>query len=82
ETELKVGTAVLSNGVKPAKDRESYLPARLSTNENAQLVAEPLKWGGSSDFVGFVGATALIIIPPGTGGIEAGTRVRIVHLPD
>ncbi len=82
ETELKVGTAVLSNGVKPAKDRESYLPALLSTNENARLVAEPLKWGGSSDFVGFVGATALIIIPPGTGGIEAGTRVRIVHLPD
>src|SRR6266851_3516045 len=75
ETELKVGTAVLSNGVKPAKDRESYLPARLSTNENAQLVAEPLKWGGSSDFVGFVRATALIIIPPGTGAIEAGTNV-------
>jgi molybdenum cofactor synthesis domain-containing protein len=82
ETELQAGTAVLGKIVKPAKDRESYLPARLSTNENAQLVAEPLKWGGSSDFVGFVGATALIIIPPGTGGIEAGTKVRIVHLPD
>src|SRR5438128_2014332 len=64
ETELKVGTAVLSNGVKPAKDRESYLPARLSTNENAELIAEPLKWGGSSDFVGFVRAAALIVLPP------------------
>jgi len=54
ETELESGTAVLSKSVKPAKDRDSYLPARLSTNENAQLTAEPLKWGGSSDGVGFV----------------------------
>jgi molybdopterin molybdotransferase len=82
ETDLEAGTALLGMSVKPAKDRDSYLPARLTTNENAELIAEPLKWGGSSDFVGFVGATALIIIPPGTGGIEAGTKVRIVHLPD
>ncbi len=82
EMEMKAGTALLSKSIKPAKDRESYLPARLSTNENAELIAEPLKWGGSSDFVGFVRATALIIIPPGTGAIEAGTKVRIVHLPD
>ncbi len=81
ETELKVGTAVLSNGVKPAKDRESYLPAQLSTNENAQLVAGALKWGGSSDFVGFVRATALIIVPSGTDKIDAGSVVGIVHLP-
>ena len=81
ETELRVGAAVLSNGVKPAKDRESYLPARLSTNENAQLVAEPLKWGGSSDFVGFVRATALIIVPQATSVLEAGMKVRVVHLP-
>ncbi len=82
ETELEVGTAVLGKIVKPAKDRESYLPARLSTNENAQLVAEPLKWGGSSDFVGFVRATSLIIVPQASGALEAGTKVRIVHLPD
>jgi molybdopterin molybdotransferase len=81
ETELEAGTAVLSKSVKPSKDRESYLPARLSTNENAELIAEPLKWGGSSDFVGFVRATALIIVPQATGLLEAGTKVRVVHLP-
>jgi molybdopterin molybdotransferase len=80
-TELEAGTAVLGKAVKPSKDRESYLPARLSTNENAQLIAEPLKWGGSSDFVGFVRATALIIVPSATGALEAGTKVRVVHLP-
>lgn len=82
ETALEAGTAVLSQSIKPSKDRESYLPARLSTNENAQLLAEPLKWGGSSDFVGFVRATALIIIPQATGVVEAGTRVGVIRLPE
>lgn len=82
ETELEAATAVLSKTVKPARDRDSYLPARLSTNENAQLLAQPLKWGGSSDFVGFVRATALIIIPQATGVVEAGTRVGVVRLPE
>ena len=81
QTELETGTAVLSQSVKPSKDRESYLSARLSTNESAQLIAEPLKWGGSSDFVGFVRATALIIIPPATERLQEGTKVRIVYLP-
>lgn len=81
ETELETGTAMLSKSVKPAKDRESYLPARLSTNDNAQLIAEPLKWGGSSDFVGFVSATSLIIVPQAIEILEAGTKVRVVYLP-
>jgi molybdopterin molybdotransferase len=81
EMGLEAGTAVLSQSIKPSKDRESYLPARLSSNEKAQLLAEPLKWGGSSDFVGFVRATALIIVPAGTIKIDAGSVVEIVHLP-
>lgn len=81
ETDLEARTAVLSNNVKPARDRESYLPARLSSDHNAQLNAEPLKWGGSSDFVGFVRATALIIVPQATETLEAGTKVRVVYLP-
>lgn len=82
ETELDAGTAVLGKNVKPARDRESYLPARLSINENAELIAEPLEWGGSSDFVGFARATSLIIVPQATGALEAGTKVRVVHLPE
>jgi molybdenum cofactor synthesis domain-containing protein len=81
ETSLETGTAVLSKSIKPSKDRESYLPARLSSNEKAQLLAEPLKWGGSSDFVGFVRATALIIVPPAIERLEEGAKVRIVYLP-
>ncbi|MGH9957493.1 MAG: molybdopterin molybdotransferase MoeA, partial [Pyrinomonadaceae bacterium] len=43
--------AVLDRSVKGTVDRESYLPARLRTNEEGMLLVEPLKWGGSSDFV-------------------------------
>jgi molybdopterin molybdotransferase len=79
--ELPQDWAVLARNVKGAGERESYLPAQLSTNEEGLLIAEPLKWGGSSDFVGFVRATSLIVVPRDTGVVEAGARVRIVHLP-
>ena len=81
ETALPENWAVLARNVKGAVERESYLPARLSTTEGGLMVAEPLQWGGSSDFVGFVRATALIIVPPDTGVLEAGTKVRVVRLP-
>src|SRR6266480_3061756 len=58
-------TAVLARAVKGSADRESYLPAILMTDEQGTLLAESLKWGGSSDFVAFARATALIIIPAG-----------------
>lgn len=81
EPELTEEWVVLARGVKGAAGRESYLPATLGTNENGVLLAEPMKWGGSSDFVGFARATALIVLPPGAGMLEAGTKVRVVRLP-
>ncbi|HEY5885703.1 MAG TPA: gephyrin-like molybdotransferase Glp [Pyrinomonadaceae bacterium] len=81
QTELPTGWAVLARTVKGAMERESYLPATLKTDENARLVAEPLKWGGSSDFVGFARATALIVVPRDIKTVEAGTVVRVLHLP-
>jgi molybdenum cofactor synthesis domain-containing protein len=73
--------AVLAKGLKGSIERESYLPARLRTNEDGVLLAEPLKWGGSSDFVTFARTTALIIVPTGTKALEAESRVKIVRLP-
>jgi molybdenum cofactor synthesis domain-containing protein len=81
EPTLAEDWAVLPRSVKGAGERESYLPARLTTSPEGRLMAEPLKWGGSSDFVGFVSATSLIIIPKDTGVLEPGTKVRVVHLP-
>ena len=81
ETELTPETAVLGKNVKGAKEREGYLPARLSTDDAGRLIVEPLKWGGSSDFIAFARATALIVVPADSGVIEAGTKVRVLPLP-
>src|SRR5678816_4460085 len=69
--------AVLTRNAKGSSDRESYLPASLRTDEKGQLLAEALKWGGSSDFVAFTLATALLIVPQGDGELKAGTIVRV-----
>lgn len=74
-------TAVLARVVKGSMDRESYLPAQLTTNDDGQLVAFPLKWGGSSDFVAFAMTMALIIIPANTKIAEADSLVKVIRMP-
>jgi molybdopterin molybdotransferase len=78
---LREEIAVLAKAAKGSVDRESYLPAILHTNEKGTLLAEPLKWGGSSDFVSFARATALINVPAGMKSIEAYSPVKIIRLP-
>jgi len=73
--------AVLGRAVKGASERRSYLPATLNSDDDGRLVAEPLKWGGSSDFVAFTRATALIIVPEDIKHLDAGARVNVVRLP-
>ena len=82
DPELHQDWAVLDRNVKGAAERESFLPAQLRTTKDGLLTAQPLKWGGSSDFVAFVKATSLIIVPQGTGVLETGTKVRVVRLPE
>jgi molybdenum cofactor synthesis domain-containing protein len=81
EPAMKFEHAVLAKQVKGTSDRESYLPALLTTNEQGVQIAETLKWGGSSDFVGFARATGLIVVPADTNTIEPNERVRVIRLP-
>lgn len=81
ELSLNPETATLLCNVKGTMERESYLPARLMTNEKGCVLAEPLKWGGSSDFVAFARATALIIVPQGAKALDEGSHVKILRLP-
>ena len=81
EPALKYDSALLARSVKGNVDRESYLPAQLTTNDDGELIAFPLKWGGSSDFVAFALTTALLIVPAGTKTLEANTLVRVLRLP-
>jgi molybdenum cofactor synthesis domain-containing protein len=73
--------AVLGRTVKGANERASYLPAVLRTDAAGRLVAEPLRWGGSSDFVAFTRADALVIVEADVKTVEAGAIVRVVRLP-
>ena len=81
EPALKRETAALACSVKGTADRESYLPVQLTTNDDGELIAFPLKWGGSSDFVAFALTTALASVPAGSKTVEAGTLVNVFRLP-
>ena len=78
---LKRETAALAKSVKGTTDRASYLPAQLTTNDDAELIAFPLKWGGSSDFVAFALTTALAVVPANVKILEAGSLVAVFRLP-
>src|SRR5919112_3004881 len=71
-------TALLARAAKGTSERASYLPAVLSTDGEGRQLAEVLKWGGSSDFVAFARATALVIIDAGVKTADAGSVVRVV----
>jgi molybdenum cofactor synthesis domain-containing protein len=74
--------AVLARDVRGAGPRASYLPAALASDERGRLMADPLRWAGSSDFVAFTRATALVIVPENVAHLEAGTIVKVVRLPE
>ncbi len=77
---LKRETAALARSVKGTTERESYLPAQLTTNDDGELIAFPLKWGGSSDFVAFALTTALLVVPKDVKSIDAGSLVTVFRL--
>lgn len=79
QTILKQGFAVLSDKLKGAFERDSYLPATLKTNEKGQLIATPLRFEGSSDFVGFAKTECLIFVPKGEI-LEPETVAKIVFI--
>jgi molybdopterin molybdotransferase len=82
QTRLPKHHALLARDARGSMERASYLPATLRSDERGRIIAEPLKWGGSSDFVAFTRAGALIVIPEGTQRIEAGEVVSVLRLPD
>ena len=81
EPALEEEWAILERSVKGSVDRESYLPGQIRTGEAGHLLAQPLKWGGSSDFVAFARANGLIKVPAGVAMLEIGSTVRVVRLP-
>ena len=78
-SDLRKGFAILANDVRSARERDTYLPSRLETNKLGVLVAHPLKWSGSSDFIGFALADSMIFVPMGKN-IATGEVAETVYL--
>jgi molybdenum cofactor synthesis domain-containing protein len=76
---LETIRAEAGRAVVDPSDRRSYLPARLALI-GARVVAEPLKWGGSSDLAAFINANALIIVPETVHEIPRGSQVDALLL--
>lgn len=76
---LKTGTAAVGERAKGTKERDTYLPAKLSTDGEGRLIATPVRWHGSSDFIGFATADAMIFVPNGTS-VEKSGIVEIFFL--
>lgn len=77
--ELPTGFAVIDGEAKGTRERDSYLPASLATDAKGRLLAVPLRWHGSSDFIGFASAQALVRVPAGTS-LSAGEVCEVLFL--
>jgi len=79
KTTLPTVTARASCEIRDGSTRRSYLPARAFISDK-QMTAEPLKWGGSSDFVAFMNANGLIVVPEDVHLIPAGSDIELMLL--
>ncbi len=80
EPVLTSGVAVAADTIKGTRERDSYLPCKLSFTGEGVAVLSPLKTLGSSDFVTFAAADCIAIVPRGTI-VEKGGRVSFLSLP-
>ena len=60
---MRRGFASLYAPLRGNRSRDTYFPARLASEADGKLIAVPLPWLGSSDFVSFAHAEALIVVP-------------------
>lgn len=73
------GNAILQTSAKAGLDRDTYVPASVSNDPSGRLIATTLRSQGSSDFVGFARANALVFVPMGERR-ESGDVVDIIYI--
>jgi molybdenum cofactor synthesis domain-containing protein len=79
ETDLRRAKAVSGGSFKAARERDTYFPARLDIDSNGRVIVSPVKWIGSSDFIGFGRSDALAFVPGGEK-VEKGDPTEILLL--
>lgn len=78
--ELKKGFAKLTHPIKAVNERDSLLPVSLETNEKGELEIETLRFSGSSNFIAFSRAEALVFVPQNKS-LETESVAEIYFLP-
>jgi molybdenum cofactor synthesis domain-containing protein len=63
--DLEDGFAIVTKKIKSTKERDSVLPAFVSTDEKGQMKIESLRFAGSSNFIEFARANSLVYVPKG-----------------
>ena len=77
ETDLTRCRAISGGMLKGAKDRDTYLPAKISVDDEARITVSLVKWIGSSDFIAFGKSNGLAFVPAGEK-IETGSMAEIL----
>lgn len=80
-SDAAISFATAMTDIKGTKERDAYLPGQIcfGFNTDSTIGVAPIKWHGSSDFIGFADANALIIVPKGTN-VSLGEIVRIIDI--
>lgn len=63
KTELRTGFAKLTHPIKATNQRDALLPVTLGSNERGEQTIETLRFSGSSNFIAFSQANALVFVP-------------------
>lgn len=79
ECGLREGFAVASRDFKGTKDRDCFLPVSLGGDLQGHLIIEALRFTGSSNFIAFAKADALLFVPKGAV-VERNGIGRIYYL--
>ncbi len=80
-TDAPASFATAIADIKGTKERDAYLPGQIyfGFNTDSPIGVAPLEWHGSSDFISFADADALIVVPKGTT-ISSGEIVSIIDI--
>jgi molybdenum cofactor synthesis domain-containing protein len=79
-SELEKGFAKLTHPIKATKERDALLPVSLKTNKKGHLTIETLRFSGSSNFIAFSQANALVFVPQDKS-LEQNDVAEIYFLP-
>ncbi len=66
DPEMRRGNAVAMHEIRSTPKRDCYLPVSLATDDSGRLIIDSLRFTGSSDFIAFSAADALLYVQKGT----------------